>query len=115
MTEHSVPLMAAVVLAPLWLLAALFFTALGRNDSRPAPEGFWRTYAGWLWIQLLPVVMLWAYFATPLRQIGFLPVLIATMVINGLLVGYGEKLPLVGPWIAALRRREARRRDHGIL
>lgn len=110
-----IPLIVAVVLVPLWLLSALFFTALGRNDSKPPPEGFWRTYVAWLWIELLPMVMFWAYLATPLRQIGFLPVLAGTMLINGLLVGYGQNLPLVGPWIGALMRREARRREHGIL
>lgn len=110
-----IPLIVAVLLGPLWLLTALFFTMLGRNDSRPAPAGFWQTYVGWLWMELPAMVLLWAYFGTPLRQIGFLTLLLGITVVWGLVVGYGEKLPLIGGWIAALRRREARRSDHGIL
>jgi hypothetical protein len=110
-----IPLIVAALLVPLWLLAALFFTLLGRNDSRPAPAGFWRTYVGWLWLELPPMVLLWAYFGTPLRQLGFLPLVLGMALVYGVVTGLGEKLPLIGGWIAALRQREAGRADKGIL
>jgi hypothetical protein len=107
------PLVIAALLVPLWLLAALFFTLLGRNDSKPDP--FWQTYVGWLWLELLPMVLLWAYFATPLRQVGFFTLLIGLALVGGFFYRFGEKLPLIGHWVAALRRRETRRADKGIL
>ena len=110
-----IPLIVAALLFPLWLLTALFFTLLGRNDSRPPPAGFWKTYVGWLWLKLPPMVLLWAYFATPLREVGFLTLVFGLALAYGLITGYGEKLPVVGGWIAALRRREAMRADKGIL
>lgn len=110
-----IPLIVAVLLVPFWLLTALFFTLLGRNDSTPPPEGFWRTYVAWLWLSLPQMVMFWAYFGTPLRQVGFLTLFFGMAAVYGLVIGYGQKLPLIGPWIGALMRREARRRDHGVL
>ena len=75
---------------------------------RARREGF-----GGLYVPAM--VVLWAYFATPLRQAGFLAAVAMLIALSFLAQPSFRKLPVVGRWFSALQRREAERADRGIL
>ena len=105
-----------VFLIGLWTGLAGLITAIGRNDRKPWPMGIAKTFAAWLFVFLsMPVLLAIDWFTPLFRAFGGWAPLLLSGLLSPIVWRVGHVVPIVGPWIAILKRRQTERYQRGIL